>query len=147
MAAVANTGDQSDCDCDRMGLAELLFTSASIATTTTTTDAPTGNRWIVLRTTVDVTHMGPATNADLGNEREGGRDEMRGERKQRTLAACCLTNLFRSVARTAGSQSRGYFRVKGSKRGRRISERGGRVSTTANETNNVRCHRHRKTHP
>ena len=63
MAAVANTADQSDCDCDRMGLAELLFTSASIATTAT------GNRSIVLRT-VDVTHMGPATNADLGSERE-----------------------------------------------------------------------------
>ena len=51
-------------------------------------DAGTGNRSIVLRT-VDVTHMGPATNADLGNERTTGRerDERRGERKQRTLLA------------------------------------------------------------
>ena len=32
-------------------------------------DTGTGNRSIVLRT-VDVTHMGPATNADLGSERE-----------------------------------------------------------------------------
>ena len=65
-----------------MGLAELLFTSSSIATTTTT-DARTGNRSIVLRTTVDVTHMGPATNADLGNERTRGREgETKGEESE-----------------------------------------------------------------
>ena len=50
----------------------------------------TGNRSIGDRT-VDVTHMGPATNADLGNgrtnERTNERGEMRGERKQRTPLA------------------------------------------------------------
>ena len=51
-------------------------------------DARTGNRSTVLRT-VDVTHMGPATNADLGNEREGGR-ERRKERRAKTTNAGCL---------------------------------------------------------
>ena len=46
-------------------------------------DARTGNRSIVLRTTVDVTHMGPATNADLGNERTRGREgETKGEESE-----------------------------------------------------------------
>ena len=52
-------------------------------------DAGTGNRSIVLRTTVDVTHMGPATNADLGNERRRGR-ERRNERRAKTTNAGCL---------------------------------------------------------